>query len=135
VDVPGAVLARDGGAVGVRVAGGRVGPLEIGERLGADASAPDEGGVDAVAFDKPETYETALITCGKWTQTGPTTLKIEDGTEAIQVEIETGGQPFEVKATTINEHVHTKTLPTRLGIALKNPIAQATLTVKITPAK
>lgn len=90
---------------------------------------------DEVAFGAPESYETALITCGKWQQTGPTTLKIEDGGEAIQVEIETGGKPFEVKATTIEEHVHTKTLPTRLGIALKDPAAQATVSMKITPVK
>lgn len=90
---------------------------------------------DEVAFEKPETFETALITCGKWQQVGPKTLKIEDGGEAILVEIETGGKAFEVKATEINEHVHTKVLPTRLGIALKEPTAQATVSVKITPAK
>ena len=90
---------------------------------------------DEVAFGTPESYETALITCGQWQQTGPTTLRIDDGGEVILVEIETGGKPFEVKATTINEHVHTKTLPTRLGIALKEPVTHATVRVQITPAK
>ena len=53
----------------------------------------------------------------------------------INVQIDTGGLAFKIVPTEINEHVHTKKLPTRLAIALEAPVPQATVTVKITPAE
>jgi len=90
---------------------------------------------DDVAFSQPQSFETALITLGQWKQTGPETLRIEDGAAAINVQIDTGGAAFKIVPTEINEHVHTKKLPVRLAIALEAPVAQATVTVKIAPAE
>ena len=90
---------------------------------------------DDVAFSQPQSVETALITLGQWKQTGPQTLRIEDGAAAINVQIDTGGAAFKIVPTEINEHVHTKKLPVRLAIALEAPVSQATVTVKIAPAE
>jgi hypothetical protein len=90
---------------------------------------------DDVAFSQPQNFETALITLGRWKQTGPQTLCLEDGGAAINVRIDTGGAAFKIVPTEIKEHVHTKKLPVRLAIALEAPVAQATVTVKITPAE
>lgn len=89
---------------------------------------------DTVAFTSPQTYETALITNGEWKQTGPNTLQVSDGGQTLNVVIDAGGQAIELKSEQIHEHVHTKTLPTRIGIAIKAPVAQAALRVTMTPA-
>jgi hypothetical protein len=90
---------------------------------------------DDVTFSQPQSFETALITLGQWRQTGPHTMRIEDGPAAINVQIDTGGAAFKIVPTEINEHVHTKKLPVRLAVALETPVPQATVTVKITPAE
>jgi hypothetical protein len=90
---------------------------------------------DDVAFSQPQSFETALITLGQWKQTGPQTLRIEDGAAAINVQIDTGGAAFKIVPTEINEHVHTKKLPVRLALALESPVSQATVTMKTTPAE
>jgi hypothetical protein len=90
---------------------------------------------DDVAFSQPQTFETALITLGQWKQTGPQTLRIEDGAAAINVQIDTGGAAYKIVPAEINEHVHTRKLPVRLAIALESPVAQAMVTVKLTPAE
>jgi hypothetical protein len=90
---------------------------------------------DEVTFSKPESFETALITLGQWKQTAPQTLRIEDGGAAINVQIDTGGAAFKIVPTEINEHVHTKKLPVRLAIHIEQPIQQAKVTMRITPAE
>ena len=90
---------------------------------------------DEVAFSQPHTFETALITLGQWKQTGPQSLRIEDGAAALNVQIDTGGVAFKIIPTEINEHVHTRKLPTRLAITLEAPVQQAIVTMKITPAE
>jgi hypothetical protein len=50
------------------------------------------------------------------------------------VKIETGGQPFNVRAEELNEDLPDKKKPTRLGIALKSPVKDAIVTLTITPA-
>jgi hypothetical protein len=90
---------------------------------------------DQVAFSRPQSFETALITLGQWKQTGPQTLRIEDGAAALNVHIDTGGAAFKIVPTEINEHVHTRKLPVRLAITLEAPVQQATVAVKITPAE
>ena len=90
---------------------------------------------DEVAFSQPQSFETALITLGQWKQTGPQTLRIDEGSAAINVQIDTGGVAFKIVPTEINEHVHTRKLPVRLAIHLESPVPQATVAVKITPAE
>lgn len=90
---------------------------------------------DTLAFSSPQSFETALVTLGQWKQTGPQTLRIEDGAAALNVQIDTGGLAFTVVPTEINEGVHTKKLPVRLAITLESPVEQATVAMKITPAE
>jgi hypothetical protein len=90
---------------------------------------------DAVAFASPKRFETALITLGRWKQVGPDALLVYDFDQALRVEIGTGGEPFALVAETIREDVRTRSLPTRIAIALKAPVAEATVTTRIAPAR
>ena len=90
---------------------------------------------DEIAFSEPSDFETALITLSPWRQITPKTLRIGDEGKAIDVQIDTGGLAFSIIPAEIDEHIHTKTLPVRLGIRLDSLVRQATVTVKITPAQ
>jgi hypothetical protein len=89
---------------------------------------------DAVRFSEPKAFETALITWGEWKRLSENELMLTDETDAVRVQINTGGLPFTVSAETLNEHVHTPKKPLRLGIALNAPVQEATVTFIITPA-
>ncbi|MDP6635522.1 MAG: heparinase II/III family protein [Phycisphaerae bacterium] len=91
--------------------------------------------VDDVAFSKAASFETALITLGKWERSGNDAVIVSDGGRKLRVEINTGGAEYGVKSEQIKEDVKTKTLPTRIGIALKAPVTKATVTLKITPVE
>ena len=88
---------------------------------------------DEVAFSKAATFETALITLGKWTRAGRDAIVVTDGGESLGVTIDTGGAAYEIVAQQIKEDVRTRTLPTRIAIVLKAPTARATVTLTITP--
>ncbi len=90
---------------------------------------------DEAAFSKPTTFETALITLGKWKRSGPDAVIVSDGGQELRVEIDAGAAEFDIKAEQIKEDVRTKTLPTRIGITLKKPVTKTTVTLKITPVK
>jgi len=89
---------------------------------------------DEAAFSAPKDFETALITLGKWRKDGDGSLTVWDSGEAVRVEIDTGGRPYELLAEKIKEDVRTRSQPTRVGIRLTGPVAKAAVTVKITPA-
>lgn len=86
---------------------------------------------DSVAFSKPKTFETALITWSDWKQISPNEIRIGDTNGAVDVSIETGGLPVAISATEIHEDVHTPRLPVHIGIALKDPVRRATVTLQI----
>ncbi|MEN6428881.1 MAG: heparinase II/III family protein [Phycisphaerales bacterium] len=90
---------------------------------------------DEFAFSEPATFETALITLSQWKQIDPWTLRIEDEGKIIDVQIDTGGVDFKIVPTEIDEQVHTKRLPVRLGIQLEPAVRQAVVTVRITPGQ
>jgi hypothetical protein len=90
---------------------------------------------DDVAFSKAASFETALITLGKWKRSGSNAIIVSDGGQNLRVEIDTGGAAFDIKAEQIKENVRTKTLPTRIGIALKAPVTKAAVMLTITPVK
>ena len=52
----------------------------------------------------------------------------------MRVTIDTLGRSFQLKQETINEDVHTKRQPVRLGIALTEKISTAVVTLRIAPA-
>jgi len=90
---------------------------------------------DEVAFARPQTFETALITLGTWRKNADGSLTVRDGDQAVRVEIDAGKNAFEIHAEQIKEDVRTKSLPTRIGIRLSGPVTTAAIRVRITPAR
>jgi len=88
---------------------------------------------DEATLSKAATFETALITLGKWTRDGRDAIVVTDGGRSLRVTVDTGGVAYEIVAQQIKEDVRTRTLPTRIGIVLKAPTTQATVTLKIAP--
>lgn len=88
---------------------------------------------DEVVCAAPKAFETALITWGKWTRVSQNELRLEENGDSIRVLIDTGGNDFDLHPETINEDVQTRAKPVRLGIALKAPVKEATVTLTITP--
>jgi hypothetical protein len=61
-------------------------------------------------------------------------LRIESGGEALQVEVAAAGQPFAVRAETVDEDLpRALPHPTRIAIALDAPASDARVTLRITP--
>lgn len=88
---------------------------------------------DHVEFKNPQSFGTALITLGTWRKLGDRMLLIKDGGQGLQVEIDTGGLAFDLKAEEIREDAPVQ--PTRIGINLSQPTAAATISLRITPAE
>lgn len=90
---------------------------------------------DEIAFSKPSTYETALITWGKWKRVSANELLISDGADAVRVQIDSGGAEIDIVSETLDEDVHTPTQPVRIGLKLQAPLTQGQFKVIITPRK
>jgi hypothetical protein len=93
--------------------------------------------VDEVQLAQPEEFETALITFDKWTQATANQLKIGDRGDrerCVQVDIDTGGLAFTIRTEEILED-RGGAPPTRLAIALDQPVRTATvrLTIRTAP--
>jgi len=89
---------------------------------------------DDVQFDTPETFGTAVITFDAWEQVSPDRLRVGAGPTAVEIQINSGGQPLTIEAVTIDEDIRGRTQPARIGIDLAAPVTQATLRLTITPA-
>ncbi|MGN6368670.1 MAG: hypothetical protein ACTHN5_10445 [Phycisphaerae bacterium] len=87
---------------------------------------------DHATFKSPQSFGTALITLGKWSQVDASDLRIEDGEQAVTVSITANGATS-VEPTVIKEDA--PVTPTRLGVDLVKKSAEATITLVITPAK
>lgn len=88
---------------------------------------------DKVQLARSETFETALITFGKWKQTAAGKLTIGDREGSVEVEIDTGSAAFTIRAEEIQED-RDGPPPTRIGIALEQPVKTATVRLTIRPA-
>jgi hypothetical protein len=88
---------------------------------------------DVVEFSGAETFETALVTWGKWEKISDTELRLSDGADAVRVKIDAGGEPLSISHVTLDEEVRTPRQPVRIGIALKSPVKKAVVTMRITP--
>ena len=60
---------------------------------------------DAVEFDAAEDFGTALITFDTWEQLSDGRLLVGKDAEAVQVQVDAGGLPVKITATTIDEDV------------------------------
>lgn len=90
---------------------------------------------DRVAFERPESFGTALVTFDSWKQTGPNTLRVGTGEAAVDVEVDAGGASLEISAEQIKEDLHNQQFPTRIGIELARPVERATVRLTIRPAR
>jgi hypothetical protein len=88
---------------------------------------------DEVEFSQPAAFGTALLTLGRWKQTGPRSLLVYDTLSAVQVDIAVQGAPWAVKAEQIDEDVFTPGQPTRIGIDLAEPVTRAAVELTIRP--
>ena len=88
---------------------------------------------DEVEMATPQSFETALITFAPWKQTGPRAIRIGEGDAAVDVAIDTHGEPFQIKAEEIHEDLPGKRIPTRIGIALSRPVTTASIRLSVRP--
>lgn len=88
---------------------------------------------DTVQFEKPETFESALITWGEWKRISAREFEIDDNGARVRVSVDTGGIPFAVRKTMIDEDVHTPRKPWHIGIVLKKPVTKANVSLLIAP--
>jgi hypothetical protein len=89
---------------------------------------------DDVAFSKADSFETALITWGKWKQISPSELLFSEEKGGVRVKIETEGVPFEIISSKLQADVPTPKA-TRIGIRLQQPVSKASVTLTIVPEK
>lgn len=90
---------------------------------------------DEVVFSKPCDFGTALVTFDKWQKLSGSSLKVENGKEAVRVDIAAGGADFEIQPETIQEDLSADGQPTRLGIRLTRPVTEAVVTITIAPTE
>ena len=90
---------------------------------------------DRVEFAEPATFETALITLGRWREEGPGVLVVEAGQQAVRVQVRATGGEVAFKAEEIREGITTDRPPTRIGISMTKAVREATIAVTITPVE
>lgn len=88
---------------------------------------------DDVELAGPASFETALITWSKWKQVSGNELLIGEGKDAVRVRLDTGGLAFDVTEEVLREDVHTRELPRRIAIRLKEPIMKAQVSLTVQP--
>ncbi|MBM4092978.1 MAG: hypothetical protein FJ276_26750, partial [Planctomycetes bacterium] len=90
---------------------------------------------DEVAFDGPESFGTAIVTQGGWERIAENRLRVGSGDEAVIVDIDAGAHPMTITPTAIEEDIRGGLKPVRIGIDLKEPVREATICVRVSPAK
>ena len=85
---------------------------------------------DQVKFSKPDTYETALITYAHWEIIKEDRLRISANGEAIEVEVSSAQGELEFAHEVIKE----SSTPTRLSWRFRQPVLEATIRIRVTPA-
>ncbi|MGQ9591046.1 MAG: heparinase II/III domain-containing protein [Planctomycetota bacterium] len=88
---------------------------------------------DEVAFSEAKEFEIALILSRPWKRLDAGRIRVGEGSAALEVSIDTGGEEFEIAEDPIEEEVHGPK-PTRLGIRLRNPVERASVRISIRPA-
>ena len=76
-------------------------------------------------------YGTAILTYDHWKATATGRLIIYNETDALEVRIGVAGATFSIKPELIEEDMGYGQKPTRLGINLNSPVAQAVVTLHI----
>jgi hypothetical protein len=86
---------------------------------------------DDVEFATPSAFESALITFEKFREKDGA-LRVGEGDHALRVQV-AASAPWKLRPETLEENLPHKKKPTRLGLALEQPVTRATLTVTIRP--
>ena len=86
---------------------------------------------DRVEMRAPKSFGTALLTLGSWRNQEDGSLLVYDVDQAVRVEIDAGGLAYTLDAEEIKEDAGVT--PTRIGINLREPVASAVITLRITP--
>jgi hypothetical protein len=86
---------------------------------------------DAVTFNSPEQFESALITLGSIEERDNGDLYIQGEKEGVQVGIESSEADFEICTEEISEDLRVEGKLTRIGIRLTAPVEQAVIRVTI----
>jgi hypothetical protein len=85
--------------------------------------------VDQVEFARPETFETALITFADWDRTGDDTIRISQGSSAIDVRVTSDGGTLVMDSCVIEE----SSTPTRLAWRFREPVQEASVRFLVKP--
>jgi hypothetical protein len=88
---------------------------------------------DAVEFERPENFGTALITFSKRQQPAPDRLEIGEAPDAVDVLVASTGGKFRIDSKEIKEDMPGKNIPVRLGIDFIKSVQKGSITVTIAP--
>lgn len=89
--------------------------------------------IDKVEFTTPQTFETPLITRGRFKETDKGKLLIYDADQVIDVTVQVTGGDYQIKSDLIEEDSAVK--PTRLALAFTAPVTTATVEVTVAPGE
>lgn len=90
---------------------------------------------DEVSFSSPESFGTALISYGTFIKSDDgMSGVVSNGKDSVRIEVSASG-PVEIGTEIIEEEMMFKKKPLRIGIKLREPVAQGSITVKISPAR
>jgi hypothetical protein len=85
---------------------------------------------DKVKFERPDTFETALLTFGQWEAQADGSLLVSQNGEAVRVTVTSDQGPLEFAHCVIQE----SSTPTRLSWRLPNPVTEAVVRIEVVPA-
>lgn len=105
---------------------------ELTRKLMHDRKAGSVTVSDHMTADKPITFGTGLGTYAQAMEESPGVWTLAKDGQSVRVAIDANGAPFTVTKETLKYKSRIGDV-TRLGINLNDPVAEATITVKVTP--
>jgi hypothetical protein len=82
---------------------------------------------DECRFDSPRSFGIQFITFGIWEQVSPTRIRVWQGSEAVTIDFDAGGQALNFSSQTIDEDLPGKEKPTHISVDLQKPSADVSL--------
>ena len=88
---------------------------------------------DQFAYASPQLFETAIMTLGGAEKTGPASILFYDKRQAVRADIEAPGAEIAIRIEALDVNLRGSNKATRVAIALAQPAASGTVTVRIAP--
>ncbi|HOK77073.1 MAG TPA: hypothetical protein PLW35_05050 [Verrucomicrobiota bacterium] len=89
---------------------------------------------DRFAFSEPTTFETALLTFGRWYKIGPAALRVADNGKAVRVIVDTPpGTLLDVASDDIQEDLAARRKATRIALRIDPPVQVGEMRIEIVP--